>query len=164
LHIAFARLQLGLDLTAAVLDLETGGVDLGSRRTSGHDGPADPRNRLPAPQQAPDCKGRFNRATRRMEIDRAPRILHGAKETANAGGGPAIDLAFDRNPAIATRSARIGRAPGKTGDELRRESGFLRRRFCARFAMDQQQRCGEEETEYHEPAELGIGEEMSRRN
>jgi hypothetical protein len=48
---------LSLDLTAAGLDLEAGGVDLGPRCARRRDGPADPGDRLPAAQQAADDIG-----------------------------------------------------------------------------------------------------------
>src|SRR3954471_10566478 len=94
--------ELGLDLPACRLDLEAGRVDLGSSGATGCDGASDPGDGLPAAQQAGDDIRRPDRAARRMKIDRPLAVLDVAQEAADAGGRALIDLAFDRDPAIAT--------------------------------------------------------------
>jgi len=71
----------------------------------GNDRATDPGDRLPAAQQASDHVGLIDLAARRMQIDRAPPVFHVPKETADPRGGVVIDIALNRNPAIATRSA-----------------------------------------------------------
>src|SRR6185295_6514513 len=99
--------EFGLNLPACRLDLEAGRVDLGSSGAGGCAGASDPGNGLPAAQQAGDGVGRPDRAARRMEIDRPPGVLDVAQEAVDAHGRALIDLALDRNPAIAARTARI---------------------------------------------------------
>ena len=93
------------ELAAAILDLEAGVVDLRSGRASGDDRAPDPRHRLPASQQPADRVGRFDGTARRMEVDRAPGVLHVAQEWADARGGSRVDDAFHGDPAVAARSA-----------------------------------------------------------
>ena len=47
-----------------------------------------------------------------MKIDRPLAVLDVAQEAADTRGRAIIDLALDRDPAIAARTARIGRAFG----------------------------------------------------
>ena len=95
-----------------------------------------------------------------MEIDRPPGVLDVAQESADARGRTLVDLAFDRNPAIAARTARIGRALGIVNDQPRCESGLLGRRFGAQPAVNQQQSCEEEKAEQPEepPADSDEGD------
>lgn len=97
--------DVSLNFAASRLDFQAGIIDLRSRTTGRHNGTPDPGDSLPATQQAPDDKGLFDRAARRMEIDRALRILHIAQETANASGRPLVDFALNGNPAVATGPA-----------------------------------------------------------
>src|SRR4029453_5744419 len=103
------------------LDLEAGCVDLGSSGAGGCEGAPDPGDGLPAAQQAGDDIRWPDRAARRMEIDRPLAVLDVAQEAADARSRALIDLAFDRDPAIATRTARIGRAFGVIDQQSRCE-------------------------------------------
>src|ERR1700720_4403215 len=96
------RHDFSLNFAASGLDFKAGVVDLRSGTARGNNGPPDPRNRLPAAQPAANHEGLFYRTARRMEIDRALRVLHILQETANARGGIPIDIAFHRNPAVTT--------------------------------------------------------------
>src|SRR5205814_1892908 len=94
------RHDFSLNFAAPGLDFKAGVVDLRSGAARGDKGSPDPRHSPPAAQQAANHEGLFNRTTRRMEIDRALRVLHILQETANARGGTPIDIAFDGNPAV----------------------------------------------------------------
>ena len=142
--------EFGLDLPACRLELEAGRVDLGSSGAAGCDGASDPGDGLPAAQQASDDIGRPDRAARRMKIDRPLAVLDVAQEAADARGRALIDLAFDRNPAIATRAARIGRAFGIVDDQPGRKSGLFGRRLGTHLAVNQQQDCEEKKAKHHD--------------
>ncbi|HZE53902.1 MAG TPA: hypothetical protein VE111_11620 [Bradyrhizobium sp.] len=99
------RHDFSLNFAASGLDFKAGVVDLRSGTAGGNNGSPDPGNSPPAAQQAANHEGLFHRTTRRMEIDRALRVLHILQETANARGGIPIDIAFDGNPAVTTGPA-----------------------------------------------------------
>jgi hypothetical protein len=85
-----------------------------------------------------------------MKIDRPLAVLDVAQEATDARGRPLIDLTFDRDPAIATRTARIGRALGIVNDQPGCKSGLFGRRFGTHLAVNQQQGCEKEKAKHHD--------------
>src|ERR1700732_1979137 len=142
--------DFGLNFAAGSLDFEAGVVDLCSCAASLNHRTPDPGNSLPAAQQTPDRISLFNRSTRRMEIDRSLPVLHISKETADARSGVLIDIAFNSNPAVTNRSARICRAFCQIEDQARSEPGDFGKRFRTQLSVDQQQGCEQDGTKYHQ--------------
>ena len=154
--------EFGLDFPARRLDLEAGRVDLASSGAGGCDGASDPGCGLPAAEQAGDDIGWPDRAARRIKIDRPTAVLDVAQETADARGRPLIDLTFDRDPAIATRTARIGRAPGIVDDQPGCKSGLFSRCFGTHLAVNQQQGCEKEKAKHHDRRDQRSMEAMAQ--
>jgi len=64
-----------------------------------------------------------------MKVDRTLGVLDAGQEAANALACIPIDLAFDGDPAVAARSARVRCPLGQIDRQLARKSGFFGRRF-----------------------------------
>jgi hypothetical protein len=141
--------DLGLNITASGLDLEAGVVDLRSRTAGSNNGSSDPGDGLSPAQQPPDQEGLLDRTTRRMKIERTLRVLHIPQETADARGSILIDLAFNGNPAITTRTARVRSALGKIDDQFRRKPRIVGSRFGSHYPGNQQEGGDEKDPKRH---------------
>ncbi|WLA43494.1 hypothetical protein QIH87_20120 [Bradyrhizobium elkanii] len=112
-------------------------------------------------QEPRDPIGLLDVSARRMKVDRKLPVLDRKEEGANPLRGFPIDLAFDRDPAIAAGAAGIRRSLGEIDGQLFRESGLLDRCFFRpQHARDQKQRHEKQETGKHEPCGLRDGGKM----
>lgn len=131
------RRELGLDLAACVFRLLAGGVHLRARGTYRRDGLADPCDRLAAAQEPSDDIGLLHIAAGRMKVDRTLRVLDAGEKAANTPGRVIIDLALDRDPAVAAWPTCVRCPFGKIDRQPGSKSGcFGRRLFCTQCAGD----------------------------